>query len=186
MGNCVILSRCQAMSSYGQWSFLTYRNCSARSDAFGPKIVSADNLPGTPMMHHGSSEKLNESPLTGDRSGNTKLIVKNELSERRRSLDFVNRPPSPSYFVRGHHHSSTTKINSPPSSPKSDGKYHNNGMDRNGGGEKSYGDGFHSQEALHNGKVPHGVDGDGGGGGGSDANLSSNNGQCKDEKEVRG
>lgn len=95
------------------------RNHSACSDAFGPKIVSTDVLPGTPMDHRSSMEDdLNRTPVTADLevphflnglgsavglgtgSSSTRLVVKNELSERRRSLEYVNRPPSPSHFIQ--------------------------------------------------------------------------------------
>lgn len=182
-----------------------YRIHSAGSDAFGPKIVSADNLPGTPMDHRSSMEDdLNRTPtadlevphfLNGVGGGScTRLVVKNELSERRRSLEYVNRPPSPSHFIQF-----TAKKNEPQQftdeSPLTSPKDHNhnshhshnqqplfnrnnqNGVPGSNKEEKSRGSHNYSQDNLSNGIMPHG----------STVNLGnhSNGGRDKEsDKEV--
>lgn len=182
-----------------------YRIHSAGSDAFGPKIVSADNLPGTPMDHRSSMEDdLNRTPtadlevphfLNGVGGGScTRLVVKNELSERRRSLEYVNRPPSPSHFIQF-----TAKKNEPQQftdeSPLTSPKDHNhnshhshnqqplfnrnnqNGVPGSNKEEKSRGSHNYSQDNLSNGIMPHG----------STVNLAnhSNGGRDKEsDKEV--
>lgn len=157
---------------------LFIRNCSARSDAFGPKIVSADNLPGTPMDHRSSLEEDLDRTPTADgelphyylNGSSTKLVVKNE---RRRSLDFVNRPPSPSFFIQ---HASTkiastfNESESPVTSPKQ--AQHPNGLNKITGKE-GQGDEYHSQEGLNNGKLVQ-----------NSSSVSNNNGRSKEEKEV--
>lgn len=166
------------MTSKGRLK-LFIRNCSARSDAFGPKIVSADNLPGTPMGHRSSMEEDLDRDLyylNGSSSSSTKLVVKNE---RRRSLDFVNRPPSPSLFIQNASTKITSTFNdseSPlTSSPNLQEQLHN-GLNKINE-KQGHGDAYQSQEGLNNGKLVHNSS--------SSVNLSSNhNGRSKEEKEV--
>lgn len=169
-----------------------FRVHSASSDAFGPKIVSDVNqLPGTPMDRRSSLEEhanrsgdsdmshyhLNGGGALGAELGGsctTKLIVRNELNERRRSLDYVNRPPSPSHFIQftGTAKESTFTDDSPMESPKQHTHHHrhnppqmsakngssNNLNNVNNGfsAEKvGWGNSFNtSQEHQHNGIVP--------------------------------
>lgn len=153
-----------------------FRIHSASSDAFGPKIVSADNLPGTPMDHRSSMvDDLNRTPAAADldvprfsNSGvgggsSTKLVVKNELNERRMSLDYVNRPPSPSHFIQYQaiNNDSTFLEDSPATSPvKEQQNYqHHQSFNANSikngiNGEKRRGSSIHSgPEGLNNGII---------------------------------
>lgn len=170
-------------------SFDDFRICSASSDAFGPKIVSADNLPGTPMDHRSSMEEdLNRSPTSEQElqhyiNGSTRLVVKNELNERRRSLDYVNRPPSPSHFIQftagaattnGVNSESTTfptQLSSPKLQESRDSNVNKYGPEKTNRGPKN-----NSQDSLHhhNGSIQLG----------SRLSLSNNNNVTKDDKEV--
>lgn len=178
--------------------FHGFRERSASSEAFGPKIVSADNLPGTPMEPRSSIEDdLHSAALAdGDLSNHhhhflngssTKLVLKNELSERRRSLDLINRPPSPSHFIQ---FTGTKKIpaesplmdrsgntNHSPPPPLIDHHHHHlNHHQLNHQPHKPTHQGdlkplqrAYSQDGLHNGVIEH-----------------SSSGRDKDDKEVSG
>lgn len=142
--------------------FNPFRIYSDGSDAFGPKIVSADHLPGTPMDPRSSvDDDLKRTPAPQDLDvppfhNGTTLMVKNELSERRRSLEYVNRPPSPSHFIQFTSQESKFSDQSPMESPK----FHRhkpfpaakNGNTSNGDKAGGYG---HPEENFHNGSVQH-------------------------------
>lgn len=158
--------------------FNEFRIHSACSDAFGPKIVSADLLPGTPMDQRSSmGDSLNGTPLKKDPhfsnsnnniSNGTKLVVRNELSERRRSLEYVNRPPSPSHFIQftaaptattNNHTKDGTAFHTE-ESPNGSEKMQRQNIStiRNGNsnivdGEKGRGVGFYATDNGHNGSI---------------------------------
>lgn len=184
-----------------------FRIHSAGSDAFGPKIVSADSLlPGTPMDHRSSVEEdLNRADMdvpnyTNGGGSSTKLSVRNELSERRRSLEYVNRPPSPSHFIQfqaaaaagNNNKEATYTEDSPMVSPKDHPQHHHHPKNtnfmhstKNGGGsiingEKGAGAGagFPGQETmgLQNGMIHNSPPS-----GNVPANTLGSNGSNKDQ-----
>lgn len=170
--------------------YYEFRVNSAGSDAFGPKIVSdVNHLPGTPMDRRSSLEEdanrtgdsdmshyhLNGGGALGAGLGGscTKLIVRNELNERRRSMEYVNRPPSPSHFIQfteaakestftddspmespehTHHHR-----HNPPQMSAKNGPTNNlnNGNSGFSAEKVGWGNSFNpSQEHQHNGAIP--------------------------------
>lgn len=190
-----------------------FRERSASSEAFGPKIVSADHLPGTPMEPRSSiDDDLNSKAMAdGEPATNlhphhhhhhhnshflngssTKVVVKNEVSERRRSLDLINRPPSPSHFIQFTAAAATgnkklpadsplmqqrpennSNQSSPPPPPPIDHAHHqfNHHLPHKDIGKPIHSS--YSQDGLNNGIIEHS---NGAGGGGRD----------KDDKEVSG